>query len=237
MRGALPHRRHRGAALVARDHLAASGAACRPGGRRRRRRDAWLPGGEQRDAGFARLHRCLARARPDPRLARRDLSRWSTRRRCASLARIERAASRFWGTLTLRRARQRLGRATRRAGPASAVDRAALVRPRPPTRGCYDNLVGGGVPHGQTPGADAGARGLGGSRPATPAQLRARRRRQRAAHCSATFPKACSTSGCTAATSSCRPAVVPQQPGRRGARLHGCCRWPRRWRWRGHRAR
>ena len=65
------------------------------------------------------------------------------------LARIERAASRFWGTLTF---------GTHANGYVAAADgrpthlwvaQRSLTKPTDP--GLFDNLIGGGVPHGQTP--------------------------------------------------------------------------------------
>jgi len=68
------------------------------------------------------------------------------------LARIERAAARFWGTLTFgAHANGYVRDPGRPGGPPMHL----WIAQRSPTKatdpGCYDNLVGGGVPHGQTP--------------------------------------------------------------------------------------
>jgi 8-oxo-dGTP pyrophosphatase MutT (NUDIX family) len=67
----------------------------------------------------------------------------------APLARIERAASRFWGTLTF--GAHCNGYVAGADGRPSHlwIARRALTKPTDP--GKLDNLVGGGVPHGQTP--------------------------------------------------------------------------------------
>lgn len=67
----------------------------------------------------------------------------------ARLATMERAAARFWGTLTLG------AHATGYVADASGRPTHLWIAQRSPTKatdpGCFDNLVGGGVPEGQTP--------------------------------------------------------------------------------------
>ena len=67
----------------------------------------------------------------------------------ARLATMERAAARFWGTLTLG------AHATGYLADASGRPTHLWIAQRSPTKatdpGCFDNLVGGGVPDGQTP--------------------------------------------------------------------------------------
>ena len=108
----------------------------------------WLLEGEQRDAAFARLHHAL-RAQGLIRAWRDETYAVVDPATLRVLACIERAAARFWGTLTF-------------GAHANGFVRDAAGRPshlwiarRSPTKatdpGLFDNLVGGGVPHGQTP--------------------------------------------------------------------------------------
>lgn len=66
-----------------------------------------------------------------------------------ALATFERASSRFWGTLTFG------AHATGYVADAAGRPRAIWIAQRSFTKatdpGLYDNLIGGGVPHGQTP--------------------------------------------------------------------------------------
>ena len=68
------------------------------------------------------------------------------------LARSERAAARFWGTLTFG---AHANGYVRDAGQPAGRPTHLWIAQRSPTKatdpGCLDNLVGGGVPHGQTP--------------------------------------------------------------------------------------
>lgn len=66
-----------------------------------------------------------------------------------SLATIERAAARFWGTLTL--GAHANGVVADAAGRPEAMWIAQRSFTKPTDPGKFDNLVGGGVPHGQTP--------------------------------------------------------------------------------------
>ena len=136
-----------------------------------------------------------APAGPDPRLARRVLRAASTRPPARGWRTMERAAARFWGTLTL--GAHANGYVADADGPAHPpVDRAAFLR-----QGHRPRQVR--QPHRRRrarrpdAAAGAGARGLGRGRAA------ARRRCAPPAPaaccaCSATSPKACSTNGCTA---------------------------------------
>ncbi len=109
---------------------------------------AWRDDGEQRDARFDRLHQALRRqglirAWRDEPYAVVDPATLRV------LACIERAASRFWGTLTF--GAHANGYVCNAAGRPSHL----WIARRSPTKatdpGLFDNLVGGGVPHGQTP--------------------------------------------------------------------------------------
>lgn len=66
-----------------------------------------------------------------------------------AMARLERAASRFWGTLTF--GAHLNGYVCDSAGRIRAlwIARRSLTKATDP--GCLDNLVGGGIPHGQSP--------------------------------------------------------------------------------------
>lgn len=68
----------------------------------------------------------------------------------APLAHLERAAARFWGTLTL--GAHATGWVPDGAGRPQALWIAQRSFTKATDPGCYDNLVGGGVPAGQTPG-------------------------------------------------------------------------------------
>lgn len=108
----------------------------------------WLPGGEQRDAGFARLH-YLLRAQGLIRAWRDETYALVDPATLRVLARIERAASRFWGTLTFGAHANGFVRDTAgRPGHLWIAQRSPNKATDP---GRFDNLVGGGVPHGQTP--------------------------------------------------------------------------------------
>ncbi|MDP1648814.1 MAG: DUF4743 domain-containing protein [Rubrivivax sp.] len=109
---------------------------------------SWRDDGPQRDAHFDRLHQALRRqglirAWRDEPYALVDPATLRV------LACIERAASRFWGTLTF--GAHANGYVCDAAGRPSQL----WVARRSPTKatdpGLFDNLVGGGVPHGQTP--------------------------------------------------------------------------------------
>jgi len=108
----------------------------------------WLPDGARRDAGFARLHHTL-RAQGLIRGWRDETYAVVDPATLRVLARIERAASRFWGTLTF--GAHANGHVCDAAGQPSHL----WIAQRSPTKatdpGLFDNLVGGGVPHGQTP--------------------------------------------------------------------------------------
>jgi 8-oxo-dGTP pyrophosphatase MutT (NUDIX family) len=67
----------------------------------------------------------------------------------APLARIERAAARFWGTLTF--GAHCNAYVADAAGRATHLWIARRSHTKPTDPGMLDNLVGGGVPHGQTP--------------------------------------------------------------------------------------
>lgn len=108
----------------------------------------WRDDGPQRDAHFDRLHQALRRqgvirAWRDEAYALLDPATLRV------LACIERAASRFWGTLTF--GAHANGYVCDAAGRPSHL----WIARRSPTKatdpGLFDNLVGGGVPHGQTP--------------------------------------------------------------------------------------
>ena len=143
---------------------------------------------------------------------------------------MERAAARFWGTLTSARmptasSPMPHGRPTHLWIAQRSFDKAT-------DPGKLDNLIGGGVPDGQTPAQALVREGWEEAGLAPDADAR-RQRRQRAARCSATSPKACSTNGSTAYDLQLPPACA-EQPGRRGRRLRmpaagrGACSWPRR---------
>ncbi|MGA0612522.1 DUF4743 domain-containing protein [Caldimonas sp. KR1-144] len=66
-----------------------------------------------------------------------------------ALALIERAASRFWGTLTL--GAHANGYVAGRDGKPTHLWIARRAWTKPTDPGLLDNLIGGGVPHGQTP--------------------------------------------------------------------------------------
>ncbi|MDZ7591307.1 MAG: DUF4743 domain-containing protein [Rubrivivax sp.] len=108
----------------------------------------WLLDGAQRDAGFARLHHQL-RAQGLIRAWRDETFALVDPATLLVLARIERAAARFWGTLTF--GAHANGFLRDAAGHPSHL----WIARRSPTKatdpGLFDNLVGGGVPHGQTP--------------------------------------------------------------------------------------
>ena len=79
------------------------------------------------------------------------------------LARIERAAARFWGSLTF--GAHANGHVVDAAGRPTHLWIAQRAWTKPTDPGLLDNLVGGGVPWDQTPPPDPGSRRLGGSRP------------------------------------------------------------------------
>jgi 8-oxo-dGTP pyrophosphatase MutT (NUDIX family) len=70
-------------------------------------------------------------------------------RRLRVLARIERAAARFWGTLTL--GAHCTGWVAGADGCATALWIAQRSFDKATDPGAFDNLIGGGVPHGQSP--------------------------------------------------------------------------------------
>lgn len=114
-------------------------------------RVVWRDGAGGRDARLARLNQQLCahgliRAWRDETFALVDPASLRV------LARIERAAARFWGTLTFgAHANGFVRDPDRPHGPPAQL----WIAQRSPTKatdpGCCDNLVGGGVPHGQTP--------------------------------------------------------------------------------------
>jgi 8-oxo-dGTP pyrophosphatase MutT (NUDIX family) len=110
-------------------------------------RVAWAGGTADRDAAFDRLHRQLREQ--GHIVAWRDetypvVDPGSQR----VLARIERAASRFWGTLTFG------AHATGYVAGAGGRPARLWIAQRSSTKatdpGLYDNLIGGGVAHGQS---------------------------------------------------------------------------------------
>lgn len=108
----------------------------------------WRGPADGRDAAFDRLHRGLReqghiRAWRDETYAIVDPSTLRV------LARIERAASRFWGTLTFgAHATGYVAGADGRPAQLWIAQRSLRKATDP---GLHDNLVGGGVPFGQTP--------------------------------------------------------------------------------------
>jgi 8-oxo-dGTP pyrophosphatase MutT (NUDIX family) len=66
-----------------------------------------------------------------------------------ALSRIERAAARFWGTLTL--GAHATGYVAGADGRPERIWIAQRAFDKPTDPGLFDNLVGGGVPHGQSP--------------------------------------------------------------------------------------
>jgi 8-oxo-dGTP pyrophosphatase MutT (NUDIX family) len=111
-------------------------------------RVAWRGGDTDRDAVFDRLHRQLHQQ--GHIVAWRDetypvLEPASQR----VLARIERAASRFWGTLTF--GAHATGFVAGADGRPAWLWIAQRSFSKATDPGLYDNLVGGGVPHGQSP--------------------------------------------------------------------------------------
>ena len=108
----------------------------------------WLLGGEQRDAGFARLHHVLRR-QGLIRAWRDEVYAVVDPATLRVLASIERAASRFWGTLTF--GAHANGFVRDAAGRPSHLWIAQRSATKATDPGLFDNLVGGGVPHGQTP--------------------------------------------------------------------------------------
>lgn len=112
------------------------------------RRVALRCGAEARDAAFAHINQALREA--GLILAWRDEPYAVLEHPGAPvLARIERAASRFWGTLTFG-AHCNGYIADNQGRPTHLwIARRSLTKATDP--GLYDNLVGGGVPAGQTP--------------------------------------------------------------------------------------
>ena len=102
----------------------------------------------ERDAAFEHLNRWLREAglivawrdEPYPVVALPGL---------AVLARFERAASRFWGTLTF--GAHATGYVADGEGRPTALWIAQRSLTKPTDPGMFDNLIGGGVPDGQTP--------------------------------------------------------------------------------------
>ena len=94
----------------------------------------------------------------------------------ALLARFERAASRFWGTLTF--GAHCNGYVADAAGRPTHLWIARRAYTKPTDPGLLDNLVGGGVPHGQTPAEAVVREGWeeAGLRPAQMAGLQPGRR-------------------------------------------------------------
>jgi 8-oxo-dGTP pyrophosphatase MutT (NUDIX family) len=108
----------------------------------------WLPGRGRRDAAFAGLHHAL-RAQGLIRAWRDETYAVVDPATLRVLACIERAASRFWGTLTFgAHANGFVRDAAGRPGHLWIAQRSPRKATDP---GRFDNLVGGGVPHGQTP--------------------------------------------------------------------------------------
>lgn len=109
---------------------------------------AWRTGAEGRDAQFDAVHRALRDA--GTIVAWRDetypVVDPATMR---VLARIERAASRFWGTLTF--GAHATGYVAGADGRPARLWIAQRAFDKPTDPGCFDNLIGGGVPFGQSP--------------------------------------------------------------------------------------
>ena len=103
---------------------------------------------QERDAAFEHLNHWLREAglilawrdEPYPVVALPTLQ---------VLARFERAASRFWGTLTF--GAHATGYVADVAGRPTALWIAQRSLTKPTDPGMFDNLIGGGVPDGQTP--------------------------------------------------------------------------------------
>ena len=114
-------------------------------------RVVWRDGTGGRDARLARLNHelrslGLIRAWRDEAFAIVDPASLRV------LARIERAAARFWGTLTFgAHANGYIRDAGQPGGPPTHLWIAQRSTTKATDPGCHDNLVGGGVPHGQSP--------------------------------------------------------------------------------------
>jgi 8-oxo-dGTP pyrophosphatase MutT (NUDIX family) len=126
------------------------------------------------DARLAELHAAL-RAQGRIRAWRDEpYTLWQPRTR-APLAVIERAAARFWGALTL--GAHANGYVADASGRPVAVWVAQRAWTKPTDPGKFDNLIGGGVPHGQTPWQALLREGWEEAGLAAPALQRARRGR------------------------------------------------------------
>lgn len=103
---------------------------------------------DARDAAFARMNEAL---RADGAIVawRDEIFPLLEPATGAVLARFERAACRFWGTLTL--GAHANGYVAGADGRPAALWIAQRSFSKPTDPGLHDNLVGGGVPHGQTP--------------------------------------------------------------------------------------
>ncbi|EWS52579.1 NUDIX domain protein [Methylibium sp. T29] len=147
------------------------------------------------------------------------------------LARIERAAARFWGTLTF--GAHANGYVAGPDGRPSHLWIAQRSPHKPTDPGKFDNLIGGGVPHGQTPFETLVREGW--EEAGLAADLVRRATRAGSSTCSGRCPTApataCSASSCSSTTWRCRPACSRATRTARSPRCN-CCRWPRRWHWR-----
>jgi 8-oxo-dGTP pyrophosphatase MutT (NUDIX family) len=108
---------------------------------------AWVGAREQRDADFDRLHR-LWRAQGHILAWRDETYAIVDPATLRELARIERAASRFWGTLTF--GAHATGYVAGADGHPEHLWIAQRSFGKSTDPGLFDNLVGGGVPQGQT---------------------------------------------------------------------------------------
>ncbi|MDE2612643.1 MAG: DUF4743 domain-containing protein [Burkholderiales bacterium] len=102
----------------------------------------------ERDAAFAQMHRSL-RAQGLIRAWRDEAFELPDPASALSLATIERAAARFWGTLT--RGAHATGYVADADGRPTHLWIAQRALDKATDPGLFDNLVGGGVPAGQSP--------------------------------------------------------------------------------------
>jgi 8-oxo-dGTP pyrophosphatase MutT (NUDIX family) len=108
---------------------------------------AWIGAAERRDADFDRLHRRW-RSQGHIRAWRDETYAIVDPATLRELARIERAASRFWGTLTF--GAHATGYVAGIDGRAEKIWIAQRSFSKSTDPGLFDNLIGGGVPQGQT---------------------------------------------------------------------------------------
>jgi 8-oxo-dGTP pyrophosphatase MutT (NUDIX family) len=112
---------------------------------------AWIGAAEQRNADFDRLHR-LWRAQGHILAWRDETYAIVEPATLHELARIERAAARLWGTLTF--GAHATGYVAGTDGRPERIWIAQRSFSKSTDPGLFDNLIGGGVPQGQT-AADA----------------------------------------------------------------------------------